>query len=81
MTARPVAATCGESPTSRSLGMTAERLGGCGEPIATCAEVYRCVDCDVPFHRGCARRHFSVSKDEKDARIEQLERRVAELGG
>ena len=49
---RPVCAICGQNPV-----FPAERLG-CGKPIYTCAEVYRCTDCMTPFHRDCARRHF-----------------------
>lgn len=43
---------CGENPL-----LPANRMG-CGQGIGTCAEVYRCTDCTVPFHRDCARRHF-----------------------
>ncbi len=50
---RPVLAdTCGANQI-----LPAARVG-CGKPIETCAEVYRCTDCTVPFHRECAVRHF-----------------------
>ena len=49
MTERAPAAICGENP--------AERMG-CGMRIETCAEVFRCTDCAVPFHRRCAHLHF-----------------------
>lgn len=32
--------------------------GGCGAPINECADVFRCTDCGVAFHRTCAQRHF-----------------------
>lgn len=51
------AAICGENPVALKLGMSARCLG-CGERIATCAEVFRCTDCLTPFHRECARKHF-----------------------
>lgn len=47
-----ICATCGENP------LLPAALVGCGKPIHTCAEVYRCTDCGVPFHRECAKRHF-----------------------
>jgi len=46
-------ATCGTNPL-----FPPERLG-CGRPIATCAEVYRCVDCSTPFHISCIKAHFA----------------------
>lgn len=30
---------------------------GCGEPILDPEDLYRCVDCDVPFHRRCLLKH------------------------
>ncbi len=51
---RPVCATCGQNNV-----FPASRIG-CGQPIYTCAEVYRCTDCGVPFHRDCALRHFGT---------------------
>jgi hypothetical protein len=32
-------------------------LVGCGKAIND-SEIFRCVDCSVPFHRECARKHF-----------------------
>ena len=75
---RAPAAICGRSDAAASLGFDPTRLGGCGEEIATCAEVFRCVDCEVPFHRGCARRHFATS-DEKDRLIAKREEKIIEL--
>ena len=49
---RPMCAICGQNSV-----FPASRIG-CGEPIYTCAEVYRCTDCGVPFHRECAIKHF-----------------------
>ena len=34
------------------------RIVGCGQPIETWDEVYRCTHCDVPFHKECANKHF-----------------------
>ncbi len=48
----PVCAICGENPL-----LPPGRVG-CGQPIFTCAEVYRCTECQTPFHRECAIRHF-----------------------
>lgn len=50
---RPVCATCGENP------FVPADAAGCGKPIYTCAEVYRCTHCKIPFHRDCALKHFS----------------------
>lgn len=49
----PACAVCGENP------FIAATEAGCGLPIKTCAEVYRCTDCDVPFHKECAKKHFA----------------------
>ena len=51
----PPSAICGHDPT----GTFPDGRIGCGQPIETCAEVYRCTDCTVPFHRRCAEGHFS----------------------
>jgi hypothetical protein len=48
--------SCGDSPGVRASGLTPTRVG-CGQPVMP-AEVYRCTDCQVPFHRECLRRHF-----------------------
>ncbi len=34
-------------------------LVGCGQPLYMLADVYRCVDCGVPFHKDCIKKHFS----------------------
>ena len=51
-------------------------LIGCGKPIATHAEVYRCTDCSIPFHRECAKRHFETDTPENAQKVyaEQLRR-------
>lgn len=46
---------CGQHP-----GHPAEAVG-CGKLIDTEAEVYRCTDCGVPFHRVCAVLHFDAA--------------------
>jgi len=49
---------CGENELTKSLGMFIEKTCGCGREIQL-SEVYRCIDCGVPFHRTCLRIHFS----------------------
>lgn len=51
----PPSAICGHDPT----GTFPDGRIGCGRPIETCAEIYRCTECTVPFHRKCAEVHFS----------------------
>lgn len=55
----PPSETCGHDPT----GTFPDGRLGCGQPIETCAEVYRCTDCTVPFHRECAAAHFGSAKN------------------
>jgi len=50
---RPI--VCGENP----LGVAS--AVGCGKPIESDAEVYRCTDCTTPFHRVCAIQHFAAA--------------------
>jgi len=35
---------------------------GCGQPILDVDHLYRCTDCNAPFHRACAEHHFDKSK-------------------
>lgn len=49
--------TCGQSPTTLSLGMAPTRTQGCGLVMANVKDVFRCIDCAVPFHKECLRRH------------------------
>ena len=46
---------CGRDPT----GTFPDGRLGCGEAIETCADVYRCTHCTIPFHRHCADKHFA----------------------
>jgi hypothetical protein len=55
---KPVAAVCGQNPA----GLRPGRVG-CGGDIATCVEVFRCTDCETPFHHECAEKHFAAHKD------------------
>jgi hypothetical protein len=48
--------------------LPAERVG-CGEPMHTCAEVYRCTDCGTPFHRSCAVKHFGIAHGRFDSEV------------
>ena len=34
------------------------RIVGCGKPIETIDELYRCTHCGIPFHKDCAETHF-----------------------
>lgn len=34
----------------------------CEKQIETHAQVYRCADCQMPFHRDCIRTHFKNSR-------------------
>jgi len=51
---------------------------GCCREL-TPEETYRCLDCDMPFHKACLRRHCADT-DEKDARIMFLEGAVKDKG-
>jgi hypothetical protein len=64
--APPTAAICGQNSL-----FPPERMG-CGEPIATCAEVYRCTECSVPFHKKCAEKHFGKSAVDRQAIINDV---------
>lgn len=65
------AAICGEAPVPID-----PDLIGCGKPIMTAAEIYRCTDCDVPFHKACAIKHFATDTPENAQAVfrEQLKR-------
>ena len=49
---RAPAAICGQNPILPSIRV------GCGQRIETCAEVYRCADCETPFHKDCIKKHW-----------------------
>jgi hypothetical protein len=55
---RAPAAICGQNPIFPS-----DRLG-CGQRIETCIEVYRCADCETPFHKDCIRKHFGKHRQD-----------------
>jgi len=55
---RPSGLVCGH----RNFLDTVDDSTGCGEPIETVVEVYRCTECRIPFHHSCAIRHFETSK-------------------
>jgi hypothetical protein len=48
---------CGESETTKSLGMAPGRTRGCGRDIPNHRDVFRCRDCAVPFHKQCLTLH------------------------
>jgi hypothetical protein len=48
-----------------------ETTGGCGKPITLVAELYRCIDCGIPFHKECLKKHFAKVIDEDDVKREQ----------
>lgn len=62
---------CGANPTPIDADLV-----GCGKPIHSPEDVYRCTDCAVPFHRECAKRHFETDTPEHAAKVfeEQLRR-------
>jgi hypothetical protein len=62
---------CGENPTPVDADLV-----GCGNPIESQEDVFRCTDCGVPFHRACAVRHFETDTPEHAAKVfeEQLRR-------
>jgi hypothetical protein len=63
---------CGEAPVPIDADLI-----GCGKPIQSAAEVFRCADCGVPFHRQCAIRHFETDTPENaDKVIEEQIRRL-----
>lgn len=66
MSADP-AAICG----GNKFALDASRVG-CGAPIVSCAEVFRCVDCSIPFHVECCIRHFGVTPDRTTCLRKQL---------
>ena len=55
-------------------------LVGCGMPILDPDEgLYRCTDCGVPFHKLCAKRHFSTDTPEHaQAQLTEQLRRLDE---
>ena len=71
-----MAAICGKSLVDT--GLKPSRIG-CGNPIMTCVEVYRCTDCQTPFHRICAKRHFGLHGASSDFRV-PLRRFGEEIG-
>lgn len=70
----PTAAICGQNTV-----FPPERMG-CGQPIATCAEVYRCTECSVPFHKRCAEKHFGKSAEDRQAIIDGLTKAIVTAG-
>jgi len=34
---------------------------GCGEPIEYLSHLFKCADCETPFHKHCIKKHFSAS--------------------
>lgn len=46
-------AICGGTPSA-----TPEEMHGCGQQVSH-QDIFRCVDCQVPFHRNCLRKHFN----------------------
>lgn len=69
----PTAAICGQN-----ILFPPERMG-CGQPIETCAEVYRCTECSVPFHKACADKHFATSAENRQKTIASQATEIAEL--
>lgn len=55
---------CGSNPTCIDADLI-----GCGKPIWNVNELYRCTDCQVPFHRACAVKHFETDTPEHSAAV------------
>jgi hypothetical protein len=49
-----------------------EACGGCGAQIANGARVYRCTDCDVPFHKDCLKKHCEDDLARERATVEAM---------
>jgi hypothetical protein len=45
---------------------------GCGKPIRSVEDLYRCATCNVPMHVGCLRRHFGPGDGPLPTRVEEL---------
>jgi hypothetical protein len=62
---------CGVNPTPIDADLI-----GCGKPIIRPEDVYRCTDCEIPFHRECAKQHFATDTPEHATKVfeEQLRR-------
>lgn len=45
---------------------------GCGKPIGSLDELYRCATCNVPMHVGCLRRHFGPGDGPLPTRVEEI---------
>jgi len=71
-TCRAPCAWCGDSPGVRAAGLSPARVG-CGGRLETCADVFRCVDCKVPFHQHCLERHCKSDLAAMQARAERAE--------
>lgn len=39
-------------------------IGGCGKEVKI-KDAYRCTDCTAPFHRKCAKKHFTFPMGKK----------------
>lgn len=45
---------CGENAS-----LPIEEVCGCGQQIHTAKDLFRCGDCEIPFHRQCLKKHFA----------------------
>ncbi len=48
-----------------------EACGSCRKPILPQEHGYRCTDCDLLMHKGCAQRHFADSKAFTERRLRE----------
>lgn len=69
--------TCGEN-----IGPVDADLVGCGKPIESQSDVYRCTHCGVPFHRDCAEIHFAETSESAsrvyDEQLRRLDAKAAQ---
>lgn len=70
MTGLPI---CGGSERVVQFGV------GCGQPIVSIDDLYRCATCSIPMHVDCLRRHFGPGDGPPPTRVEQVAMELREL--
>lgn len=63
-----LSARCGQN-----IAVSDKEAGGCGGHLQP-QDIYRCADCDTPFHKQCIRRHFE--QDGEVTAVLRLEKSV-----
>jgi len=67
-----------ELPVCGKNGLLDADFIGCGQIIWDVKDLYRCTDCDVPFHKQCAQKHFDKNNVLTEDVVEKQEKRWAE---